>query len=796
MHFRSLFISETDDGKKESVAVYLTKEIEMKTGRGPLEIENTSGADVKSSQEELDAGRLSKQLVLSLILLILALSSGGCGVFIIPAVNEQLWTKPPAPEKQHAAVLTALQGLTQISSPDAYISLEGNALNEHVAPILKTAVPEIRSANIRTDKQAVILDIGFSGRFGPGETITAVGTAQVHAFVSAEGRELVIRPYFARIKLKRIWYLRWKVPGSVIAVLNSALPSLLARVNSALEGKTVVLPDSFSAGLTPEGLGEALDNVEATWGSPFQTKTGLVAVALLIDTEGIHAVADFEHVRPLDFLSIAGAINGSQAAASGHEVQKRAFLSLCREFHRLDDSPSGKVLKIACAAGEGNSLASAPPPPTDSFDADYARLTTDFKALAGKLNVPADLDWNDTGAVVAKQFIAAGINLYSTDAHFGARFKLPTERLRFNTLLKTEKAPELNCGNNQPNCYDNSDCTPNWPCGTRGCPSDCGLDPSCWKWKYECEVLKESERIGCEADKVRYRAQCDLQKVIRNAACEVERAAWLAGCQLNQEWLYVWDEYEIGRIEGNVALGESRVTLELGGVPGMPMISVAEDLSRIEVNGTTAATSEITADLLYTPLNLGHILCFSQWNARVSAGLEAPTASFSLAANIQPDHERVVVDPDRKYRSLFLRTTVGGGLTRTFSLRGRLPGVGTWIPPVPALLAQNPTVGVVCAPAVALGVTAHIAGNIYEAFTGNESPVNLLKDSFTITTKSVGIVAEIPPVALDLGLEKVGNEMRMHKIVLQPRWGGTTIFYRRPKDVDRVALEYEKGKSN
>ena len=69
--------------------------------------------------------------------------------------------------------------------------------------------------------------------------------------------------------------------------------------------------------------------------------------------------------------------------------------------------------------------------------------------------------------------------------------------------------------------------------------------------------------------------------------------------------------------------------------------------------------------------------------------------------------------------------------------------------PVQALFEQNPQVAVICTPALILGLSAQLTGELIAAVTSKPNQLDLLKDKFEWTSGSMSMPMVIEPMGIN-----------------------------------------------
>lgn len=355
------------------------------------------------------------------------------------------------------------------------------------------------------------------------------------------------------------------------------------------------------------------------------------------------------------------------------------------------------------------------PDGSGNLDERHAALARAFRG-----RVDADLGplpsgiWSRSAAAVGKQAIAGTINRSLGNATLCVSYAAPPVRQGFNQIIRTEPAPDLGCERNARSCSQAGDCNPNWNCR------------DCQPWDVPCHI----ERGGCEADKVRYRTQCEAEKEGRRLDCERLKATEIAGCKINQTWLNQFGSMEIGRVEGDVGVNNAVARACFRG------LTMTGDLSRVDVATTVAADVPVQANVKFTPYNLANIACLGQWSGSVSAAARVAEEPLNLNATVTPSRTA-----DGR-----LQLDLAGAASS--SIRGRIEP-----PPLSALLSQNPSLTVVCAPAVGAAKIAGVIDPKNDPFAQNAFEVPLPAQKMPLVVQPVRIATEGISLMLEPAVE-------------------------------------------
>jgi hypothetical protein len=720
-------------------------------------------------------------------------------------------------EKPYAATQVTQEALKNFTDPpDLYVGVRGTDIDDHLPALLMAKVPEIKALKITTRPQELVFDADFDGAFESGKA-QMKGRAIVHVAASLAGSRITLSPTFTRIVLSRVKYKKTDIPTDVVAILNAALERFRTNINGAIKDEVIDVTSSFVGEFDPKALAENQPNIRNVYGSPLKVNSGIADSALLIDLDGLHVLADVVNLPKAAFEEASAALIAMSkadpdekeglSAKANREARlsstQRAVLDNCETYRRFAGAPAAADLIKACdvletklLAAQAVTAASAPVGPIT--EEELQRLHTEVKsafiAKSAALGTQGELRWTSTAAAVSKSFLSEGVNALSTDTQFGLVYDVPKNYLHFKEELQTGPAPSLKCDDNTTNC-DNEcarNCDPGWTCAERGCPSDCGVfDVGCHAWKPVCEVLKATEKAGCQADQVRYRAQCEAGRGVCLIGCEARKVAEIAGCKLNQAWLDAWANKNVGDFQGTVAMEGTAVDFRIASpATGQPAFEISAQLDSITIHSSVAARGDVLADMEFLPKDLGHILCIARWNARLTGSVSSAINPLEIRATVAPDQESQAVDPSNTAKSLRLVLKMAP-VDVPIKVCGPVPGLpGSCVPPIPALLAQNPHVGVVCAPAVVLGLTGELFGDIAAALKKAENEQSIFKDTFNQRLDNLVFPLVLPPLAVELSDLQPAGDKQQHQILLQPFWETNIVGYAKPKDIAGAAPKY------
>ena len=371
----------------------------------------------------------------------------------------------------------------------------------------------------------------------------------------------------------------------------------------------------------------------------------------------------------------------------------------------------------------------------EDFNREYAALQSQFTAARLRVANDASLSGNESLTAIRRDFLGSVVSESVTPVKVSAKISVPAQDQPYDQTIRTDPAPNLNCGN-QRQCksdfqYDGF----NPP----GCPASC-THMECFLGM--CTEIPDlglcARKTACEADKAgqkldyeRRKAQAQAQFALEKADCERLKATERLGCEINQQWLNTTQSMDLGNIKGSAHIGA------VDGAVSVKSVKVSGNLDAIEVVFDATAQSQVETAFTFTPLNVGHIACVAQWNGKVSANVILNQTDYVLRAHVrtaQPNGDGPSYGTDEG--EVTLRSTPPLGL---------------------ALLAQNPQMVLACP--IPAAIAAALAG---------VSPVGLLVEIKLLLNDEVKIKIAAQDVPLTIRDDDsnregvhVGVKMRM-----------------------------------
>jgi hypothetical protein len=325
----------------------------------------------------------------------------------------------------------------------------------------------------------------------------------------------------------------------------------------------------------------------------------------------------------------------------------------------------------------------------EQFNQEFAALQAKFMSARLQVEDDASLPKGKTLAAVRRDFLSDTITKTTQTLNITAGITVPASDQPYDQTIRTDPAPNLNCGN-QRGCksdfqYDGF----NPP----GCPASC-THQECFL--HVCTDIPDltlcARKTACEADKAgqrldyeRRKAQAQAQFALEKADCERLKATERLGCEINQQWLNTTQSMDLGNVKGSAHIGTAN------GAVAFKSIKVSPNLDTVEVVFDVSANSRVETAFTFTPLNAGHIACLAQWSGKVSAGVILNQKDFVLRAHLSPTGSSDDNGP-------------------LYSTEDSSVVVKSVPPPGLALLSQNPQMALACpVPTALLGTLAGAA---------------------------------------------------------------------------------------
>jgi hypothetical protein len=711
---------------------------------------------------------------LSILVLTAALATAGCArnSALVRMANELFPPVRPA-DHQVAAVQAAARDIEGLSSALVYIGVSQRDLEAHVPSEIQSRMADATNIQVRLGQQEVVVAAGYDVRVPGDDDVRIRGDVVAHCAVSIEESALVLRPSASQVSVRRIQYRGNKAPDLLIEGINLALRTFLDNLNGAIQAQRVPLDLSAMQVFDTTRLLNGLETVSTAQGRTFSVDVALGKSSVLIDSEGIHVLADAvvltqEHFdttlrelqeRNAEPLRVASL--GTTPPSASFTSEQLALLSLCPSLpagldarvERLRavceslDAPAGAlVLRAAAEPAEDG--------PEEDLEVIYPRFRDTFLTKVELVDRKENLFWDRTAVAISRRSLAADLNAVLAHGQGSASLRFPeyTGDVKEKTL--TPDPPNLKCAENAGGCDSDFSFRGYNP---RGCDSDCstmnchgpswariclpGVDLQCLGRKADCERLKEQERLGYEAEK----AAAFVAWKVRKDACELAKVAKLAGCNINQDWLNLVGNKDVGEVQARWQADSGELHIVIDG------LRVGDDLDSFSARGSLSGGANVAADFTFIPHNAGHLACVAQWSGRVHAAAHLPLKEVSFTGRL--------TEARNEEKKLVL----------TFSLPGETFDVKVEPPPALALVTQNPQIAAYCpVPTLIVAQIASLAGafdpvSIYALIKLGEAA---LKDTFSYELQGREVTVELPERTIEIGGKPVA---------LLPRWQEKSI---------------------
>jgi hypothetical protein len=698
------------------------------------------------------------------ITLILATLLAGCHL-IDKRINET-WPPKSGFDKQYDATLKSVGDLQGLGGANTYLTLKRSDWAPALERLLLTSAPQISKVSMDFGEQEIVANVEFSGTvpLDNGKDASLAGRASIVLAPSFDGSTLYVDPWFARIELTRGYYFGWELPPDIVQLVNGALNRLIANINGTIGKYAFQVDTGLFQQFDPMTLAQGDRNVRSAYGNPIKIETKVATASLLVDPTGVNVLARMTAAHPKRIASALAKVGGITTAQAESDEDLLALAAMCPDYLKMPLSPAVKPVHDACNALRAKARSSTIRPMARASEDDFQKLYKEFRKnfLATTATTMGFESVAQTGLAVSKQFLANAINVSSSEAEFGLTYDAERSTMPFDDTLRTESAPDLKCSEIAANCPSVSCPTPGGRCdyscsSGRGCPGSCDWwDVGCQGWKVTCEILKAGEIVGCNAGKGVCIATCLAELGAKRLACEAEAEAKKIGCRINQEWLNLWADRNIGNIKGSVTVQDAELLFQVKGRGvNAPALQVADDFSRFTINGAASASGSVHANFQYTPLDLGHILCVAQWQGGIQAHVAAAQTNYGISGTI----EAKTVDDNLQL------WVVGNPLDVTLALSP---------PPIVALFSQNPQAAIACAPALILGISVHLFGEIKGLLNRKQNETSLLKDTFKIQIQSLKSPIVIPPIVINFPPDPSGQARAIKAF---PDWGTRNLMF-------------------
>jgi hypothetical protein len=535
------------------------------------------------------------------------LSATSCTLFRDPVSKYINKNFPPVSidDQREIAINTATKTLGDIPAPDLAFGAPLPALEQvlNTEAVKKTGVTAVR---LRGEEQLLRIDAEFNHRFsGPekpasaGDELLAKlqpevrGTLRFYAGITSgivqpddtARVKLTILPVFTAVTIDKV-----KVGGKYdVSLLGRAVAGVLNDYAANVSGELARSP------LMQVTIPTTLEDVQQ--GITFPDGDGTITIG----TQPVHSPV---RVRGVVWLVDAGSITGLaqtvpvEQVFTSNAVRTTAFGELRQKF-------------------------------LDTFRRQFDPASTPAGPWAA---IRKDLLAYITNSVVQQAAICITSNA-----------ELPEERakeeVRFPDESSVDCTPTRNCSPTRACDFapqrDTRDCSvcilyrPGWPLGDGGCAQR-GNDPF-------CEAAKAAQNAIYDADAALKKFDCERLKEQERLTCEVEKAGEKALCETGKELLKrLARTGKFANIEAGVRAKTDNLKVCL------QRMRLADDLSSAEMGLHATGGASAHVDMKFIPLDIiGHLTCQVPWTESRDFHATLREADIRLAPRI-----RFIPNPD------------------------------------------------------------------------------------------------------------------------------------------------------
>lgn len=654
-------------------------------------------------------------------------------------------------QNQLAAVKASQEQLRSLDGPLLYASVSAADLGTYLPKDLGSPLQSIgisgdaQVAWVEPKDQQLVASVNFD--LTPEVLPFRVrGEAQVHWTAVVERGALAFR---ASLPTLRVTHVSGDDDDTDIEFLKPIaeefLRGLLEDWIRSIEARRIPLR---LIGIESFDLARALERVssiEEVESELIDLKIGLGAAAVLVDTDGIHILADAVVLTSDRFLLTVDELREDMEANRMPKLTSNqlAVLGECGERLALPETLA-LAFAAVCAVHQNLARVGAPQPAGPAEDAksvlesELAALKAAFRAKAGEIEPIENIPWNRTVFAISRTQLRAGLSEILPRVAVRAAVRPPNifaEIPPEDRTIRTPPTTDLRCdqvGGGCPSVFEYP------PYNPRGCPSDCSpVDLGCQAWKPLCEILKQEEKTAYEIAKAKAQAAFAANKL----QCETAKAAEQEGCRLNQLWLDQVADLGVGELRGGFELRDIDLALAID------KVSLGPDFETIDLRLSAKGGAEVQGNLSVIPRDLGHIVCFAQWDSSLTARVSLPDQQVSLRLQ----------NPKLKIQ--------GEDLLVTYELSEVPLHLQVDPPPVRSFLERNLGQFAMRCP-VPLALAAIFPGGITFALSAREE---ILRDTYDISVPAREIPIVIPSQELQISQ---GQSIR-----IVPSWGEKSILF-------------------
>ena len=665
---------------------------------------------------------------------------------LVRLVNQRFPPVGPV-DNQLAALHGAAKDIEELGSALLYAGVNQKDLQSFLPDDIRSKIADLTQVTLTLGQQEVVVTGSFELR-PTDDDLKIVGEVEAHCAASVEEGSLILRPSASRIVVRSIERQGTQAPDSLLSVVNTIVDKFLLNLNGAIQAQRVPLQLRSVQVIDTAQLLKGLDLVTSAQGTKIGVDIALGASAVLIDPQGIHVVADAIVLtqQELDMLEheLAAKAPGPSGPAAAMplstSVKTLSRSPLCGSLPDYPDARVQRLRKLCHQQKPPAAKLSAATLAQEDLDTLYKQYQKTFLDKAELIDHQENLFWNQTAVAISRRSLAADLNKVLNLAQASADLHFSRYEGEVKETLTTPAPPDLKCVENAGACESIFQFRPYEP---RGCDSDCmttncfgpswarvcvpGVDLGCQGRKIDCERLKEQERLAYEAEK----AAALTAWTVRKDACELAKAATLAGCQINQAWLNLAGNQDVGEIQARWQADDGEMHLSFDG------LHVGDDFGSFAVHATVSGGASLGADFTFVPHNAGNLACVAQWSGRVHAIAHLPLTDVNLTGILTPPKNE------------------DGRLILTFTLSEQNLDFKVEPPPILALVTQNPQIAAYCPVPTSIFAGTAQPANPVAIFGATKLGEEAHKDTFPYKLGEREVTLEIPARTLQIGSQEV-----------------------------------------
>jgi hypothetical protein len=240
----------------------------------------------------------------------MALAIAGLQLIALVYINNK-WPPVPLQQIQQQAVARSSSALSRIDGPNVLLQLEANTVQNWLQPEMQKAVDKLNKSRPDLQLRVDTVEVSFEGQRGAltapfelhlvKQDLTLTGSIEGLAYLSLDGRTLVVRPALSKLRLKSVrsesgksW---WMLP------LVDVLYAELLLVRDDINGQLPTYPEQLP--VAPVTLpGEPRQNVPITFPDPFHPGTTINETFVPPVLKGAALLADGNSITVLGQLSL------------------------------------------------------------------------------------------------------------------------------------------------------------------------------------------------------------------------------------------------------------------------------------------------------------------------------------------------------------------------------------------------------------------------------------------------------------------------------------------------------------